>query len=240
MACSPEAAEDRFGKHIASSSSCMIVKNGIPIEHYHRDSNLAKSAKKDLGVRGRPVFGHVGRFVHDKNHSFLLDVFSGIQAKMPDAILLLTGRGELESNIRKTVKKLNLDGNVHFLGVRNDIPQVLRAMDVFLFPSHQEGLGISFVEAQATGLECIGSTGVPKSAVCTERATRLPFESTDAWIDAAIQAYDRAKSQTDDKVKEVRNAGYDIESIATQLERVYLAAGDKTFQEDISTRTAID
>lgn len=240
MACSPEAAEDRFGKHIASSASCMIIKNGIPIERYHRDSNLAESAKKNLGVQGRPVFGHVGRFVHEKNHLFLLDVFSGIQNKISDAILLLTGRGELEPNIRKAVKKRGLDDNVHFLGVRDDIPQVLRAMDVFLFPSRQEGLGISFVEAQATGLECIGSTGVPESAVCTERSMRLSLESTDAWVNAAIQAYDRSKSQTDDKVEEVRSAGYDIESIATRLEKVYLAAGGKIFQEDTPTWTAID
>lgn len=239
MACSTEAAEDRFGKPIASSAKCMIIKNGIPLEGYYRDGDRAEMAKKALGVQGRPVFGHVGRFTREKNHSFLLDVFSGIREKMPGAVLLLAGRGELEADIRKATKERNLDDSVLFLGVRDDIPEVFKAMDVFLFPSHHEGLGIAFVEAQATGLECIGSTGLPESAICSDRAIRLPLESVETWVDAAVQAFDRAKTQPDDRIESVRRAGYDIESIANQLEEVYLAIENNHSQEEESAQTPI-
>lgn len=185
LACSPEAAEDRFGKEIARSSQCTIVRNGIDVGKFRRDEQMAEAAKDELNVQDRPVFGHIGRFVRDKNHTFLIEVFEKVCNQLPDAALLLSGRGPLEDEVRRSVKKKGLEKNVAFLGMRDNVADILRAMDVFLFPSHHEGLGIAFVEAQAMGLECIASTGIPESAICTNRAQRIPLGSPDKWAQAA-------------------------------------------------------
>lgn len=224
LACSPEAAKDRFGNAIARSAQCAIVKNGIGVDGYKRDEETTKAAKIELDVQGRPVFGHIGRFVHDKNHAFLLDVFDEIRKQLPDAVLLLSGRGPLEKDIRQAVVKRNLIDSVVFLGMRDDIPNTLRAMDVFLFPSHHEGLGIAFIEAQAAGLECIASTGIPQSAVCTARAQRVPLGLPRKWAQMAIDAYARSLDQLDDRVAEVRNAGFDIASVAKEMTALYESA----------------
>lgn len=224
MACSSEAAEDRFGETIARSDACTVIQNGIYVENYQRTQELTAHAKHDLKVEGRPVFGHIGRFTYDKNHTFLLDAFTNIKAQLPDATLLLIGRGELEADIRRAVKERGLEDGVVFLGIRDDIPHVLHAMDVFLFPSHHEGLGIAFIEAQAAGLECIASTGIPTSAVCTDRAERLPLDSPQCWATKAIGAYNRTRNQRDDRINAVKDAGYDITQIAAQLEEFYSRA----------------
>lgn len=221
MACSLEAAEDRFGKTIAHSEDCIIIQNGIQVDDYKRNADLVTAAKEDLKVQGHPVFGHVGRFVHDKNHIFLLDVFKGINVKLPDALLLLSGKGNLESMVRKAAKERGLEDKVIFLGLRSDIPHVLHAMDVFLFPSHHEGLGIALVEAQAAGLECIASTGVPEAAMCTDRAQRISLDSVETWTQSALAAYQKASSRSDDNVQKVREAGFDMATIANQLEAFY-------------------
>lgn len=232
MACSPEAAEDRFGKKIAESGQCTIVQNGIRVGDHRRNATLIASAKRDFCIEGRPTFGHIGRFTYDKNHAFLLDVFSVICEHMPDAVLLLSGRGELENDIRRSAAKRKLEDNILFLGVRDDIPHLLCAMDVFLFPSHHEGLGMAFVEAQAAGLECIGSTGVPASALCTDRARRLPIGSAQTWAQESMAAYDRSRNFTDDQREAVRKTGYDIVRIASEVERFYLSRAPMTCKRD--------
>ena len=222
MACSEDAATSRFGPEISNSDRCVIVRNGIDVNAYARSEALIAQAKQQLDVEGRPVFGHIGRFVVDKTHAFLLDVFERILKQKPDAILLLAGHGELEDPIRQLVARKGISDSVRFLGVRNDIPDVLRAMDVFLFPSLHEGLGIALVEAQTTGLECIASTGVPEEAVFSDRAMRMPLDSIEKWADQALAAYERASDQNNDRIEEAKVAGYDITQAADWLQEFYL------------------
>lgn len=221
FACSYEAAVDRFGKGVADSEKSLIVNNGIDLTLYQRNSELAKQAKDALGFDKEPIFIHIGRFSEQKNHKYLIEVFKGIKERMPDARLLLVGRGPNEDNVRKLVHDAGLDESVHFLGIRADIPDILRASDVFLFPSLYEGLGIALVEAQAVGLPCLVSDRIPEISIMTDRVQQLPIDDSEMWVEAAVHLYGLYSGNFDNCTEEVKSAGFDIRDVAELMEESY-------------------
>lgn len=226
MACSREAGLDRFGQRIVEGDRFSIVPNGIDLSRYTCDEDAHKAAKRDRGLLGVPVFGHVGRLAPEKNHAFLLEVFAEIRRALPDAVLLLAGRGPLEDNLRAQAERLGLSEAVQFLGVCDNVPELLRAMDVFLLPSTSEGLAMAAVEAQASGLPCVLSTGVPELALVCANAQRLSLEDgVSAWVHHALSAYERACSQPRaDAIGEVRQHGFDIVETSQWLASFYQRA----------------
>ena len=223
MACSPEAAYDRFGKKVAEGDRCSILYNGIETARYQRDAASCQQSKQALGLADVPVFGHIGRLTHQKNQGFLLEAFAHIRAVLPDARLILIGRGEDEQKLRDAVRRLGVEDAVNFLGIREDIPDLLRAMDVFVFPSLYEGLGVAIIEAQATGLQCVASDEIHDIAAISDRLIRLPLGDPQAWADECIAAYGRSKNTKDDRVAVVAQAGFDINETAEQLQAFYLS-----------------
>lgn len=221
MACSLEAGIDRFGNSIVSGPHFAIKNNGINTAAYSRNADSIQLAKHDLGFNNVPVFGHIGRFASEKNHSFLLEVFAAIKATLPEAILVLVGDGPLREKICEKAKSLRIDQSIVFLGVRDDIPYILCALDVFIFPSTHEGLGIAFIEAQASGLECIGSTEIHELAQITDRAKRIPLSEPDRWANECVEAYMRSKTHQDDKHEIVRARGFDCANTAQQMLAFY-------------------
>lgn len=223
MACSNEAGVDRFGGSVVHSSRFSVVPNGIDLARYACDEAAHQKAQKALGIEGVPTFGHVGRLAPEKNHEFLLEVFQHVKEQLPDAMLLLCGRGPLEDNLRSSAAKRGLGDAVRFLGVRDDVPDVLRAMDVFIFPSVKEGLAMAAVEAQATGLYALLSTGVPELAAISPRAQRIPLDTgCEVWADAAVEAY-RKSSQFErrDECALIRDAGFGIAETSERLTAFY-------------------
>ena len=193
FACSKEAGIDRFGEKVVEGDRFAILDNGIDVELYRCDEEGHRAAKEELGLAGKPVFGHVGRLSPEKNHEFLFEVFSLLKERIPDAILLLIGRGPLEQELRERADAMGIGDSVKFLGVRDDVPALLKAMDVFVFPSVKEGLAMAAVEAQASGLPCIVSTGVPEHAVVSDRVRHLPLEDGAAsWAQNAWEAFSDA------------------------------------------------
>lgn len=223
MACSEQAGLNRFGKGIVASDRYRVVKNGIDCGLYSRDKNSKRMAKEQLLLGDEPVFGHVGRLDRVKNHGLLFDVFEGVKERLPEAKLILAGKGPLENALKKQVEQRGLAQSIQFLGIREDIPEVLKAMDVFLFPSLYEGMPMAFIEAQATGLECIASTGVSESAVLTNRAKRISIESKEAWVEQAVRSYESSRLVVDDCVDVIRNSGFDMKDVAEQLSSFYLS-----------------
>lgn len=226
MACSREAGLDRFGRNLVDGDRFSIVPNGIDLSRYVCGDDEHKSAKRDKGLVDMPVFGHVGRLAPEKNHAFLLQVFAKIHHALPNAVLLLAGRGPLEDELRAKAAQLGLGEAVRFLGVCDDVPEVLRAMDVFLMPSTSEGLAMAAVEAQASGLPCVLSTGVPELALVCSNAHRLSLEEgASTWAQHALAAYERTCSQPRiDAVEEVREHGFDIAETSSWLAHFYRRA----------------
>jgi len=198
-----------------------IVRNGIDAQRYRFDPDRRAAIRKELGLEGKVVLGHVGHFSYQKNHLFLIQVFSEITRLMPDAHLLLIGTGAGEARVREEVGRLKLEDRVCFYGVTNDVPGMMCAMDGFVLPSRFEGFGNVLIEAQASGLPCFASEGVIPEAVKVCDALRfISLESgPKAW---AQQIANTAWScERKDRTQAVIDAGYDIASMARELEILY-------------------
>jgi glycosyltransferase involved in cell wall biosynthesis len=153
LACSTSAAQWLFVK---KNDKAIILKNGIECEHFSFSSEVRSRVREELKLNQDDfVVGHVGRFCHPKNHSFLLEIFAEFEKVYSDSVLILAGDGPLRSDIEKKVENLNLGNRVKFLGVRSDINRLLQAFDVFVFPSIYEGAPVTLIEAQGSGLPCV-------------------------------------------------------------------------------------
>ena len=222
LACSEEAAIETFGKNILSSNYYATLRNAIDLSLYHCSNEEHLKAKKAAGFADLPVFCHVGRFIPEKNHAFLLQTFSSLKKLLPNAVLLLAGRGPLEENAKKQAIDLGVADSVIFLGVRNDIAELLKIVDVFVFPSTNEGLGLAAIEAQAAGATCLLSTGVPDLASIVN-SRRIPLElGSIAWAKAAAEAY-KASSEIDRSTatSAISNAGFDIKDTVNLVSMLY-------------------
>lgn len=156
FACSEEA-----GKYLFNDKPFQVLKNAIDSQQFVANENTRREVRQELGLENKFVVGHVGRLHPQKNHDFLIDVFAEIKKKKPDAELILVGTGPLEEKVRSKVADMGLTENVQFLGNRKDMNRIYQAMDIFVFPSLFEGLGIVAIEAQAAGVPIVCSEGLP-------------------------------------------------------------------------------
>lgn len=217
FACSDVAGKWLFEKN----DEYITVKNAIEAEGYVYNTEVRKEKRKELDISEDFVIGHIGRFTYQKNHEFLLEVFKAVCDKNKNSKLLLIGTGELREEIKKRVVSMGLKNNVIFTGIRSDIPDLLQAMDVFVFPSNFEGLGIVAVEAQAAGLKCIVSDRIPKEAFVTDLIEEVSLKQTkDIWAAEILKLNNRYERTN--TYKEISEAGYDIKSSALWLENFYI------------------
>ncbi len=220
-ACSREAALDTFTSRKVERGEVTIIKNGIDLQKFAYNEEIRDKTRRELNLEGRFVVGHIGRFVEQKNHIFLIDIFAEIHKKEQSAILLLIGQGELETTIKEKVQKLNLDENVIFLGARNDIEDLYQAMDVLLFPSLFEGLPITLLEAQTSGLPCCISDTITKEVDLTDLIHRESLKTSPmkwAQLTLASALKDGERFSHD---KELTEAGFDIKKTASQIMSIY-------------------
>ncbi len=144
----------------------VTIYNGIGVEPYTDCSLTREQARIRLGLPEKDafVYGTVGRLVETKGQRILLEAFSKVYEKYPESWLILAGKGRQEAELRSLAAALNIHKRVLFLGYRADIPEILKAYDVFVFPSIAEGLPGALLEAMATGIPVIASRvgGVPE------------------------------------------------------------------------------
>lgn len=211
IAPSTDAAEYTFGKGSVSGGKVILLHNAIDMNVYHFDEAGRNRIRRELGLEGMFVVGHVGRFSRQKNHEFLLDVFCALQKKRPEVRLVLVGQGGLEEQIRQKACSLGIAPYVVFTGVRADVPQLMSAFDVFVFPSLYEGMPNTVIEAQATGLPCVISDTITKEANITGLVKYLPLADVDNWVDCAQEMLCMDRKDT---IELFRENHYDIESQA--------------------------
>ena len=169
-------------------SSTKVVHNAIDDSRYE-ETKTRNEIRHMLGIGDDEfVVGHVGRYVWQKNHKFIVRVFSELLKKQ-NAKLLLIGDGELKEEVKDLICSLGLIENVIMLSKRTDIPDLLQAIDVFIFPSQDEGLGIALIEAQFAGLRCVVSDELPQEVIITSDVQMLPIsEGEKAWSDALLDS----------------------------------------------------
>lgn len=218
FACSKPAAEWMYNK--SEINSVKYIHNGIDVRKFIYNAEQRSELRKELGIDDRFVVCHVGRFINQKNHDFLIDIFAQIKKKEPKAYLLLVGEGNLENEIREKVKSLGLQDSVRFVGVTHDVPKYLWASDVFILPSFFEGLPVVAVEAQAAGLHMVASDAITSEARLTDLLDFVSLsDSPEIWADKALK-YDGV-SYRQDTYSEIVAAGYDIKSVADDLASFY-------------------
>ena len=215
FACSREAGQWAFKRKIEYK----IIENGINVEKFRDNFDLGQIVKRDIGIEGKFVLGHVGRFLDVKNHAFLLDVFEKVSKKREDAVLVLVGTGPLENIIKKEVHKRGLTDKVYFLGVRKDVEYIYSAMDVFVFPSKYEGLALALIEAQSNGLYALASNRIPKRCKISKNIKFLPITDSTIWMEEILKTQKNFNRK--DCWKEVLASGFNITASTKTLQDCY-------------------
>lgn len=224
FACSEEAGRWLFGNNTFESGKVTLINNAIDIEKYIYDEVIRDKIRKELGVKEDTlVLGNVGRFVEQKNQLFLLNVFENVLAINQNSKLFLIGQGNLEDEIRKSIKLKKIEDKVLLLGQRKDVNELYQAMDVFALPSLYEGLGMVLIEAQASGLPCLASTNVPGIAKVIPEFKFLNIESQEdieKWSREVITFFNSRKRKSYYDL--IRERGYDIKTEALKLQNKYI------------------
>ena len=216
-ACSQVAGEWLFGKKAFRQGTVTILHNAIDPDVFRFNPEIRDKVREDLQLQNRFVIGHVGRLCHQKNQEFVLDVFAELYKEQKDSRLVFVGNGTTDEQLKKRAEQMGIRKAVLFLGVREDVNFLYQAMDVFLFPSRYEGLGLAAVEAQCAGLPVIASTEVPLESKVSGRIQYLDLETNiDIWT-AAIM---KVREQNADRDIWI-DARYDIRKEAKKLENYY-------------------
>lgn len=215
LAPSTEAAEFMFGKNCVKNGRAILLHNAVDLSIFNYDMVSRERIRNELKIPANvTLLGHIGRLNQQKNHAFLLDVFKLYNSKNPNSVLLLVGKGELEDNIREKAKALDISEKIIFTGVRSDVPALLSAMDVFVFPSLYEGMPNTVIEAQATGLQCVIADTITREADITGLVHYLPLGNAKEWA-SYIDRLPQIARKT--PIQQFKENCYDIETVADQF-----------------------
>ena len=215
-ACSKAAGDWMF-----NGKEYILIQNAIEASEFAFNPTVRSTIRKKLGISDDEiVIGHVGRFAEVKNHGFLISVFEEIQNCVA-AKLLLVGDGYLRKQIEDQIHKRRLDSKVIMIGVQPNVADYLQAMDVFVFPSIYEGLPVTLIEAQASGLPCIISDRVPDECMITDLVEQMELgDNVKSWAEHAINLSKQQRNNTKPKIEQ---KGYDIKQNAVFLMDYYEA-----------------
>jgi glycosyltransferase involved in cell wall biosynthesis len=222
FACSYEAGRWLFGDRVINNHKFRIFKNAIELNKFQYNLKTRNYIRNILNINDKLVVGHVGSFSTPKNHSFLLDIFFELQKYNEDSILLLIGDGELRANIEIKARKLDIKDKVIFIGSVPDVNDYIQAMDVFVFPSIFEGLGISLIEAQAANLPCVISDCIPSEVIVTNLIETVSLDAPpNLWVEK-INKTINSNVRDHKNYAQLAEKGYCVLDTAKELEKFYL------------------
>jgi len=218
--CSEHAGCWLFGNKTYKKGKVYLLNNAIDLQKFKYNKETRETIRKELNINEDTlVIGHIGRFMKQKNHSYLIDIFNEVHNENSNSILVLVGQGPLQEKIKEKVKKLNLEKEVIFLGQRSDADKLYQAFDVFVLPSLYEGLGMVAIEAQASGLSCIFSTRVPKEANVVKELVKfldISRENIKEWKEEILHINKERKKDVSMLLEK-----YEIKREAKRLEEKY-------------------
>lgn len=213
------------GKWLFKNKSFFVVQNGINVNKFKFNDDIRKKLRAKYGISDKLVFGHVGNFIAQKNHDFLIDIFRQILYIKPNSILMLLGDGLLMANIKSKVESLNLSNNVIFMGSVGNPQDYLNAMDLIIMPSLYEGLPLSMIEAQCNGLSILSADTISKDA---DMGNFIEFMSLSnppsQWASTAVSMLGKSyrNSQiSNHAVNLIINKGFSISDVTNSLNKYY-------------------
>ena len=220
FSCSKAAGEFLYGKKSVDSGNVEVINNAVDCERFRFNEVVRKNIREELGLEKNIVFGHVGRFSEQKNHMFLIEIFAALKKKEKRAKLLVVGDGPLFNQVRRKIHQLNISSEVVFLGKRDDVPDLLQAMDIFLLPSLFEGLPVVGVEAQVSGLPIVMSSNITKEIGLLNYEYISLDEDANNWADKILEMPINLERQNSCDI--LMENGFDISIEAKNLEVLYM------------------
>lgn len=216
IAPSKDAGAWLFGKR--GCKNLVVMNNGVDLDDFSYSQERKNKAREELGIPPKAiVMGHVGRFNEQKNHIFLVDIFSEIHKNNDRTYLLLIGDGPLKSTIEEKVKKQDLENYVIFAGNRSDVNELYSAMNYFVFPSLYEGLPNTLIEAQANGLKCFASLTITEEANITNNVTFITLKNVNEWV----KVIQKSSDERIDPQESFKKRKYTIDSVVTKYEEIF-------------------
>lgn len=221
LSCGEEAAVWLYGRRFYNEEKVRVLPNVIECQKFSFNTSIREQMRSELAIDEETlVIGCVARFSPQKNLLFAIDVFHKIHGKVKDSMLILIGDGEQRPLIESRISEYGLNDSVILTGVVSNVPDYEQAMDIYLMPSFFEGLPLSLIEAQISGLKCFVSTGIPKEVDKTGLVSFLSLEKgTNKWADTIITNKHYARRSY---VEELKTAGYDAAKTAKVLEQFYM------------------
>lgn len=220
FSCGKAAAISSFGIKSVNNEEVFILNNAISLENFRYNDIIRSDMRKQLQIEDNLVLCNIGRLEEQKNQKFLIDIFQEICMKNKKVCLLIIGKGVLEHELKESVKKLNLEDKIRFLGTRNDIDKIYQAIDIFLLPSINEGLPVVCIESQASGVKTIVSTNITEEINITPVISFLPLEDKKMWENKILEKLPKRV----DYIQLLRNNGYDIKTESKKLDEFYRKA----------------
>lgn len=213
------AAIYTFGKRAYDSGKVKILHNAVDLDYYQYDLDAKQKICNEFYLPSDCfIVGHVGRFAEQKNHLFLADIFKSVKEKNDKAVLLLVGDGNLKEEVEQKFVDFKILDSVIFAGTRSDIPTLLSAMDVFVFPSFYEGMPNTVIEAQATGLPCVISDTITKDCNITDLVSFVSLkESAEHWANRVLHNIRQERMDTKQYFIDHK---YDISSSAEEFIKI--------------------
>lgn len=210
-----------FGSKVAKNE-LFILPNAFKINNFTFNDKARVELRKKLGYLEKDfVLGSVGRIVHSKNHIFIIRILKKIYKDNPNIKLLIIGDGPLKKEIEQVVRDLNLEKIVTIVSNVVDIENYYMVMDLFLFPSYYEGLGLAGVEAQASGLPIIASDTLPTEINITCDYYKTSLNDMESWINRINAIIDSKTNRKLDISEKLKIRGYDIDIEAKNLVDYY-------------------
>lgn len=210
------------GNFLFGNKKFRVMKNAIDLSAFAPDQRIRALKRHALGLEGKFVLGHVGRFTDAKNHAFLIDIFGEVLKRDDTARLLLVGDGPLLESVENKAKEDKVFEKVVFAGARSDVSEWYRAMDVFVFPSLYEGYGNAAVEAQAAGLPVVASHFVPRAVALTQHVRFMPEAASQAEWAEQIVGY-KGRAETGNPMEVTLSKGFGMKEAADSLVDYYAA-----------------
>ncbi|PAV31549.1 capsular biosynthesis protein [Virgibacillus profundi] len=233
LACSNGAGSYLFGEKALNRINYSYFPNAIDYEQFLQTPGTdVKSFKVEEGLGNNIVIGHVGRFIEAKNHSFLLEIMKSMIKKDASVKLLLVGDGDLRKQIEEKAKNEGIHENIRFTGIRSNIATAMQSMDVFVFPSLYEGLGLVLLEAQASGVPCVVSEAIqPEADINIGLVTKLSLaDGADIWADKILEVAAKRERNITKIIDGFEQSGYSLRSGILALMNIYQTNTGGTYE----------
>jgi glycosyltransferase involved in cell wall biosynthesis len=208
------------------ASRLLLMPYGIPLAEL--DTRLSREESRErLGLsREGLVVGAVGRLEEQKGHAHLLAALPELRRQIPDLVVLLVGEGRLEEALRRQVRELGLESTVRFLGTRRDLPEIFRALDIFVQPSLWEGLPLALLKAMGAGLPVVATrvSGSREAIADGVNGCLVAPGDPEALARAILQLHRQpeVRRRLGDEARGSVAARYSLEAMLQKLEELYL------------------